>query len=420
MGFSKYFPSEIYVDSGSRIWFDNAHSVFFEHLVSTGIVGVLAYFFLFFLAFFYLFRTKRISKLSGNIFISLLAGYIFANLFVFDTINTYILIVLVLAFIHDQIINKEAKEFNFSYFKFSILVILLVFLGFVGYRLNIEAVKQNRYLLGAQAYAQAEEITTANELYLKALEKNDNPHTRFEIRHYYAVFVRSNTAKLANYEKASMFDKVIAEMKKSIAEDPNEIKYYYSLAQLYLKSYKLNPSRLDKVIDMKDKMIDLAPDRAHTYFQIGEAYVFKKEYSSALEMFQQAVKLNSDVVDTYINVLAVSILTNNLELEKQTKENIIKLHPNFFDKEEGLTRFISLYKKMNRQEQFVHDMEKLIKLYPEKIEYYSTLAIFYAEKGENRKSEETIKLLLGRNAELDLEIQNFIQKIHSGEFLKKK
>ena len=448
--FSKYFPSEIYVNSGSRIWFDNAHSVFFEHLVSTGIVGVLSYFVLFFLAFFYLFKTRRISRLESNIFISLLVGYIFANLFVFDTINTYILIALILAFINNRVVDNEQdfschsgldpesrktrldpgfhrddkretskatkKEFNFNYFKFGILILLLIFLGFVGYKLNIESISQNKYLLGAEAYARENDFKTADTLYLKALENNINSHTVFEIRRHYAIFVRNNANKLVNYEAGPMFDKAIEEMKKSIEEDPQEIRHYYNLSQLYLTSYKTNPNRLDKVIEMKDKMIEIAPQRAHTYYQIGEAYVIKQDYANALEMFQSAVELNPNIVDTHINVLAVAILTNNLELEKQEKDKIISINPNFFEQEAGLVRFISLYKKMNRREQFIQDMEKLIQIYPDKVEYYSTLAIFYAENGENQKSEETIKLLLGRSAELDLQIQNFIQKIYAGEF----
>ncbi|MFH1610967.1 MAG: O-antigen ligase family protein [Patescibacteria group bacterium] len=417
--FSKYFPSEIYTDSGSRIWFDNAHSVFFEHLVSTGLLGVLSYFAIFFLAFLCLFKTKRISRLESNIFIALLAGYIFANLFVFDTINTYILIALILAFINNRVIDKEEKEFNFNYLKFGILIIFSIFLVFVGYKLNIESIEQNKYLLEAEAYARENDIVTANSLYIKALENNSNIHTVLEVRRHFAIFVRNDANKLSNYEAAPMFDRAIEEMQKSIDEDPNEIRHYYNLSQLYLTSYKTNLSRLDKVIEMKDKMIDIAPQRAHTYYQIGEAYVLKKDYANALENFQKAVEINPDVVDTHINVMAIAILTNDLELEKQEKEAILRIKSDFFDKEKGLVRFIPLYKRMDRREQFVADLEKLIQLYPEKIEYFSTLAIFYAEIGENQKSEQTIKLLLGRSQELDKQVESFVNKIYTGEFLVK-
>jgi O-antigen ligase len=417
--FSKYFPTEIYVNSGSRIWFDNAHSVFFEHLVSTGLVGVLSYFALFFLAFFYLFKTRRISRLESNIFISLLAGYIFANLFVFDTINTYILVALILAFINNRVFDKEDKEYVFNYLRSGIILILVVFLIFVGYKLNIESISQNKNLLDAEQHTSADLITEANGFFNEALEDNTNAHTAFEIRRHYAIFVRNNANKLSNYEAGPMFDKAIEEMQKSITEDPNEIRHYYNLAQLYLGSYKSNSNRLDKVIEMGDKMIELAPKRAHTYFQIGEAQVLKKEYDKALENFQKAAELNPNVVDTHINVMAVAILMGNLELEKQEKQIIEDINPIFFQEEAGLVRFISLYKRMGRIETFVEVLEKLMELYPEKIEYFSTLAIFYAELGENQKSEETISLLLGRSGELDLQIQNFIQKIYSGEFLPK-
>jgi len=414
--FSKYFPAEIYVDSGSRIWFDNAHSVFFEHLVSTGLLGVLMYFILFFLAFYYLFKNKNITKSQSNIFIALLTGYIFANLFVFDTINTYVLIALILAFINNIIINKQEKEINFSYFKFIILILFFIFLVFINYKLDIEAIQQNKYLLAAGAYSREDDVATANALYIKALENNNNPHTIFEIRREYAIFVRNNANKLSNYEAGPMFDKAIEEMQKSIAQDPFEIRHYYNLSQLYFTSYKFDSSRIDKVIEIKDKMIELAPNRAHTYFQIGEAYVIKQDYANALTNFQKATEINPNIVDTHINVMAVAILTNNLELEKQERQAIISIKPDYFEQEQGLLKFISLYKKMDYKDQFVNDMEKLIKLYPDKIEYYSTLAIFYAEKAENKKSEETIKLLLGRSPELDKQVESFIQKIYAGEF----
>ncbi|MFH1457521.1 MAG: hypothetical protein ABIF17_05485, partial [Patescibacteria group bacterium] len=315
--------------------------------------------------------------------------------------------------------RNQEKEINFDYIKYGALILFFIFLVFINYKLDIEAIQQNKYLLGAGAYARENDIVTANALYLKALENNNNPHTVFEISREYAIFVRNNANSLANYEASPMFDKAIEEMQKSIIKDPFEIRHYYNLSQLYLTSYKFDSTRLDKVIEMKDKMIELAPQRAHTYYQIGEAYVIKQDYVNALEMFQKATEINPDIIDTHINVMAVAILTNNLKLEKQEKDKIISIKPDYFEKEEGLLRFISLYKRMDNREQFIEDMEKLIKLYPEKIEYYSTLAIFYAEKGENEKSEETIKLLLGRNAELDLQVQNFVQKIHSGEFLTK-
>src|SRR3989339_626820 len=112
--FSKYFPPEIYADSGSQLWFDKAHSVLFEYLVTTGLVGVINYFALLLLVIYYLFKTKNLKRFESNVLIALLAGYTFANMFVFDTINTYILFALILAFVNNMALERESKAKDYQ------------------------------------------------------------------------------------------------------------------------------------------------------------------------------------------------------------------------------------------------------------------------------------------------------------------
>ena len=415
--FSKYFPPEIYVESGSRIWFDKAHNVFFEFLVTTGVSGVVLYFGLIFLAIYYLFRSKRISVVTSNIFIALLLGHLTANMFVFDSVSTYILWLAVLAFIINIAGKGEEKEIEFkSGFKI-ILSLVVILLLYVSYVTNVLAMGQIRNLLYAEAYARDGQTEESYNFYLKALE-NNNSFTRFEITRELAVFVRNSAGSLPNYQAGPMYDKAIEEVKKSIDMDPEEIRHYYNLSQLYLKSYKIDSSRLQKVIDLGPKMIELAPRRAHTYYQIGEAYVLLKEYDQALENFQKAVELNPKVIDTYVNVYAVALLKGDQQLEETTRQKMELVEPDFFELESTLVRYLPLYKKAGREDLLAAALDKLIKINPEKVEYTSSLAIFYAEKGENKKAEEVIKTLLGRNAELDKQVDDFVKKIYNKEFKK--
>ena len=418
--FSKYFPPEIYVDNGSRIWFDKAHSVFFEYLVTQGILGVLAYFGLLGLVLFYLFKSKRLSILTSNIFISLIIGYTLANMFVFDTLATYILFAAVLGFTNNIALAREKreKEINFGYGKLAILGIFVLLFIYWGYVINVKAIRENKKIFTAVAYASEEGyVKQAYDSFLKALDNNEN-FTRFEIAREFAIFVRNQAKSLPDYEAAPMFDKAIAEMEKSIEQDPAEIRHYYNLSQLYLNSYKYDIARLDRLIDLGPKMIELAPRRAHTYYQIGEAYVLKKDYDKALENFQQAVALNPGVIDTYVNVYAVALLKGDKQLEQTTRQKMELVEQDFFELESTLVRYLPLYKKAGREDLLVAALDKLIKINPEKVEYTSSLAIFYAEKGENKQAEELIKTLLGRNAELDKQVDDFIKKIYSGEFKK--
>lgn len=416
--FSKYFPPEIYTDSGSRIWFDKAHSVFFEYLVTTGVIGVLTYFGLLFLVIYHLFRSRRIKKMTGNIFISLVVGYTLANMFVFDTLSTYIIFAIILAWVNNTAFMAEYKgrEINFNFWQMGILMLVGILFVYWSWILNWQAIGYNKDLLFAEAYAMEGETQTAFELYTLALDGNDG-FSRHEIAIQLAIFTRGQAGTLKDYEAVAMFDRAIEEVEKSIEKDPYEVRYYYNLSQLYLSSYKYDRSRLNGVIDMGDKMIELAPRRAHTYYQIGEAHVLNGEYDQALENFQKAVELNPKVIDAYVNVYAAAVLKGDTELEETTRIRMEELDPEYFSGEQALLRYIPLYKQAGLGERVVESLEKLISLFPEKIEYVSSLAIYYAEQGKNQQAEETVRRLSGLSPELDIEIEKFIGQIRVGDFL---
>jgi O-antigen ligase/tetratricopeptide (TPR) repeat protein len=420
--FSQYFPPEIYTDAGSRLWFDKAHSVFFEFLVTTGIVGVIAYFGLLLLVVWQLFKSKAISVLESNIFIGLLAGYTFANLFVFDTVSTYIMFALILAYTSSVVMKKTEVEdiipsVKLTGLKSIGLIVILVFLAVTAYNINYQNIVSNKKLFTAEVSARGTDLSATYQAYLAAIEDNSNP-TKFETRRAFVLFVLGAASQLPDHQASGMYDKAIESILMSISEDPEDIRHYYNLSQLYLKSSKFDPSRLNKVIDLGDKMLSLGETRAHTYYQIGEAYFRQSDYESALTAFQSAVELNPDVVETYINVYSIAVLLGNQELEQKTADNMIRLHPNYFQREDVLLRFIPLYKQAGLNDRVIVGLEQLMATYPNKIEYIVSLATVYAELGQNQKAEEVISVLLGQDAQLDIQLRDFIEKIYNGNFLK--
>jgi len=54
--FDKYFNPRMYEDVGSVVWFDRAHNIIFDRLVSGGLLGLLSYLSLLFLPLYYLWR----------------------------------------------------------------------------------------------------------------------------------------------------------------------------------------------------------------------------------------------------------------------------------------------------------------------------------------------------------------------------
>ena len=103
--FNKYFNPVITRDIGSRPWYDRAHNVIVETGVATGILGLLIYLSIFAWAIKLLWQSREHKKniLDGNLFlIILLLIYFLQNLFVFDTLNSYLMLFLILAFIQSQ------------------------------------------------------------------------------------------------------------------------------------------------------------------------------------------------------------------------------------------------------------------------------------------------------------------------------
>ena len=96
--FGKYYKAEMYKQEP---WFDRAHNVFFDWLIAGGILGLLSYLLLFVSAL--LCVWKSTFTLPERAFLTgLFAAYFFHNIFVFDTLISYVYFATVLAYIHHK------------------------------------------------------------------------------------------------------------------------------------------------------------------------------------------------------------------------------------------------------------------------------------------------------------------------------
>lgn len=107
--FDKYFNPNFYVPSQStETWFDRAHSIFFDYLSETGILGFLAYFAVFALFFWEFFRRRRLHKEGGGhvgtstiqrgMMIALPVAYLVQGVAIFDVFPMYFNLFLFFAF----------------------------------------------------------------------------------------------------------------------------------------------------------------------------------------------------------------------------------------------------------------------------------------------------------------------------------
>lgn len=99
--FDKYFDPRHYVPGmATETWFDRAHSVFFDYLAETGILGLLSYLAIF-AVFIWEFFRKRGAELhlfERGLIIAMLVAYLVQGVSIFDVLPMYINLFLFAAF----------------------------------------------------------------------------------------------------------------------------------------------------------------------------------------------------------------------------------------------------------------------------------------------------------------------------------
>ncbi len=90
-------------------WFDRSHNIFFDWLVTGGILGLVAYLSIFASCAYYLFirplfvKDESFTVLERGVLLGILAGYFTHNFVVFDNIVSYIFFAIILALIHSRV-----------------------------------------------------------------------------------------------------------------------------------------------------------------------------------------------------------------------------------------------------------------------------------------------------------------------------
>jgi hypothetical protein len=100
--YDKFFNPKFYIPGqNTETWFDRAHSVFFDYLVETGIIGLLSYlgiFFMFYWEFFKNAHKNGPSKMQKILMVALPVAYLGQGIAIFDVLPMYLCLFTFLAF----------------------------------------------------------------------------------------------------------------------------------------------------------------------------------------------------------------------------------------------------------------------------------------------------------------------------------
>ncbi|KPJ56489.1 hypothetical protein AMJ49_04725 [Parcubacteria bacterium DG_74_2] len=341
--FTKHFHPCLFArECGGTVWFDRAHNVVFDTLATTGIIGFLSYLSIFIFAFYLLWKKYFKEKLdfwTAGIFSVLLISYFVQNLTVFDMVNSYMMLFLILGFItfvtQDQ--ENNYKEASFSQRKWLVAIILICFI-FCFSKFVIQPLKTDYYVIKV---FHAQNFEQKMDFYKKTVESS--PIGKYQIREFFAEqlmrFAQSESAKQVSKETIKEeFDFVSKELEKSIKESPLNFRSHLKLGQIYNIYVLIDSLKVSRAQQVLEKAIELSPTNQQGYWALAQTKIHQGNYETALSLAKQALDLDSRVVKSHLVIIEIAQKTGDKDLAKKHAQEAIKLDPSL---EPKLQQFLS-------------------------------------------------------------------------------
>ncbi len=406
-GINKYYNPEI-----TEQWFDKAHSFIFDYLGSSGIVGLLAYLLIFVATSFALWKIKNKDFNLAIIILGLFISYLFSNLFVFDTINTWILVIAMLAFV--GVLSGGNEQEHFFYLPNSIKKI-----GSLFFYINIVIVILVAYnILWLPAKANATSIDAVRNyvidpnkvlgLYKKALS-------------YHTYGNSEITSQLVKYSLQTLDSKdfsfqlqkqIFEEAEKSaldvLKKDPHDIRTRLILAELYQNYSSFNDFYIDESINVIINNIDDSPNRLEIYTTLAQGYYLKKDLAKSIEYLEKILTISQRRESDYLNIINIS-----LQLKDYNKMNfyIDQFNEHFPTATSESYRLIGKYYfeagLVDKAESIL--VEKAIPSDPNNYSAYISLASIYESRKEYQKAIDYLRNVLFQHPEMQSTVGEYIK-----------
>jgi O-antigen ligase/tetratricopeptide (TPR) repeat protein len=421
VAFNTYFHAEIFQDAGSQIWFDRAHSIVFEQLVIGGALGLLSYLAIFVIVFRELYRVARRQPdyfYPASVLAVMLVAYFVQNIFVFDTLSTYIGFVLMLGVACVLAYNQPASDAsatvtggrNVRAWLPATTLVSLIVLAATAYYFNIRPAQANLLGVDALRAGHFDEFASGTVIFKNAISYNT--YQTSELRQKFAelAFNASGSNKLTDQQKSAIFNDAIFEIKENIKNAPQNVQNYLYLMTLYNAADRFDISRLSQVIKLGEQALLLSPTRPQIYFEMGQAAISLGNLDEGIGYFEKAVELNPEARESHWN-LAASLIIAGRNAEADEVFARMEAQGFVFATHDNLRRILQVYMVLDDKAAIVRTYEQILELDETNPETWARLAAAYAELGELEKARDAVTRAVELDPELATEAQAFLEQI---------
>lgn len=441
--FDKHFPPVIYQKEGSQIWFDRAHNVIFDRGTTTGIVGLLLYLsFLFYPGMKFWRALKDPGRRSvAIVFLGLLAAFFIQDLFVFETLTTYIILVFAWAFFawqEETQTGAPARRLNLNPYVWTALAIAAAVwvLPTAWYTIWYPA-SINRAAASAMRFdASTDDFFRTVENFKVAVEAPTYGQEEYRVQ-----FIEFIDNQLAN--KGQVVPKVLPvlayadqQIEEQLKSAPRDAKNYLLAMRHYNYTFAAEPERrqqrLEKALSFFPKLLELSPTRPQIYQEAGYSHLYLyRDYKDAGNsdlaagelkqveaLFNKAVELNPQVVESYINLIMMHLNTGD---DKKLQAVIDTMNEKGvgYKTEAFLSKLRSLAVSNSRLEWIGYFSQLQTELNPGGADAWINLAVYYATIGDRAKAIELAGKIRAFGGDYIQQADLFVQNVQAGAYEKK-
>lgn len=299
--FEAHHDSRLYLKENlAEIWFDRAHNVFVDTLVSlgwAGILGISVVLIIFGIIVVRAFRKGVISSLEAVLLLALVPVHVTQLQTGFDTLGSYLVLALIFGYgVYLEQVGSITKITLPSYVARSLGVLLL-----------IGAVVSAWFILGQEQIRQhalrdvfrAESISQEHELIRESLTRLSD----FEsIRVTSDSFLSGGLDEIGRTQSPEVAARIMKTIplyeeawKSYIDVQPNHYRARINLAYLLLVKTVLGEPSLDEVDRHIAKAYELSPGNPLTYIVDGLAHLYRGDLDGAQDRIDAAVAIDPDI-----------------------------------------------------------------------------------------------------------------------------
>jgi len=430
--FDKYFDPTFYNYTASETYFDRAHNNLIDITSTTGIFGLITYLSIFCAAGYYLINGFRKNKIVLSDFVlisSLVVAYFIQNLAVFDSLVTYISLMVLLGYIYYLSQNKEEEgvsllknyDEKISYDTKEIIGLLglALIMSFIIFQYNYKVIKMLNYTILGQIYLNQGDLIKTYESYKKALSYNtplDRDSRTSLMRSIYSTSVLNGLDIAKGNE---ILNYVIDLAEKNVDYNPKDSLAQLQLAQLYNTASQYNYTDQNKffnynnkALEAINKSIEASPRRIPNYFSKAQIYLTIGETKKSLETLEYALSLNTDYPDSYCQLAQLQfILKNENDGYKDMNVCLEKGGANLINSQTTLNKIATHYKEKKDPKHLAYVYEKYAQMSPNDANILVELSKIYLEAGDKENAINAANRAAAIDPRLKNSVEDYIKSL---------